>query len=178
VKAKVLGRKVLNEIGCLFTPDTLLRCHRELIARKWDDSDRMTQIARNLIDLEDGFLSGKQYVLMDRDGKFCPAFRAILTSSGVESVLLLPRSPSLNAHIERFHRSLSEELLDRIVFFGEASLRNAVREYLLHFHAERNHQGLTNRIPMPGDEMRRMAGKVQCRERLGGLLRYYHRIAA
>jgi transposase InsO family protein len=142
------------------------------------DARWMTQIARNLTDAEDGFLPGMRYVLMDRDGKFCPAFRAILNSSGVQPVLLPPRSPNLNAHIERFHRAIREELLDRMIFFGEVSLRNAVREYMAHFHAERNHQGLGNRIPMPGDDVGRTAGKVECRERLGGLLHYYYRKAA
>jgi putative transposase len=255
VKAKVLGRKVLQEIGTLFTPDTLLRWHRQLVAQKWDYSERrkkkpgrpptpeeiaqlvvqmarenpswgydriqgalanlghdicdqtvgnilkahgiepvperkrlttwktfiqshwdvlgaidfttidvwtkgglvtfyllfvmelatrrvycagctpnpdgpwMQQVARNLTDAEDGFLIGKRYVIMDRDGKFCPAFRAILKTAGVGAVLLPPKSPNLNAHLERFHRSLREECLDRMIFFGETSLRNAVREF-------------------------------------------------
>jgi transposase InsO family protein len=138
----------------------------------------MVQIARNLTDTEDGFLKGKRYVIMDRDGKFSPAFRAILKSDGVESLLLPARSPNLNAHLERFHRSLKEECLDRMIFFGEASLRNAVREFLAHYHAERNHQGMGNRILVPGEEVGRTFGDVECTERLGGLLRYYHRKAA
>ena len=40
VKGKVLGRKVLEEIGTLFTPDTILRWHRELVAKKWDYTER------------------------------------------------------------------------------------------------------------------------------------------
>jgi putative transposase len=304
VKAKVLGRKVLREIGCLFTPDTLLRWHRELVAQKWDYSawrkkkpgrpptpegivqlvvqmarenpgwgyDRiqgalanlgheisdqtvgnilkahgidpapqrkrqttwetflkahwevlgaidfttvevwtkgglvtcyllfvmeiatrrvcfagctphpdelwMMQVARNLTDAEDGFLMGKRYVLMDRDGKFCPAFRAILKTEGVEAVPLPPKSPNLNAHLERFHRSLREECIDRMIFFGEASLRKAVMEFLAHYHAERNHQGLANRLIEPGAEVGHAGGVVRCRKRLGGLLRYYYRDAA
>ena len=304
VKAKVLGRKVLQEIGCLFTPDTILRWHRELVAQKWDYSGRrekkpgrpptpeeiaqlvvqmarenpswgydriqgamanlrheisdqtvgnilkahgiepaperkrqttwktflkahwdvlgaidfttievwtkgglvthyllfvmeiatrrvcfagctpspdelwMTQIARNLTDAEDGFLIGKRYVLMDPDGKFCPAFRAILKTEGVKAVLLPPKSPNLNAHLERFHRSLQEECVDRMIYFGETSLRKAVLEFLAHYHAERNHQGLENRLIEPGQEIGLAAGEVQCRERLGGLLRYYYRKAA
>jgi putative transposase len=304
VKAKALGRKVLAEIGCLFTPDTLLRWHRELIARKWDYSKRrekkpgrpptpeeivqlvlqmarenpswgydriqgalanlghqisdqtvgnilkahgieptperkrqttwktflkahwevlgaidfttmevwtkgglvtyyllfvmelatrrvhfagctpnpdgpwMQQIARNLTDAEDGFLRGKRYVLMDRDGKFSPAFQEILKSEGVEPVLLPAKSPNLNAQLERFHRSLKSECLERMIFFGETMLRNAVGEFLAHYHQERNHQGLDNRILVPGAEVGQIAGEVACRERLGGLLRYYHRAAA
>jgi transposase InsO family protein len=142
------------------------------------DDRWMMQTARNLTDSEDGFLKGKRYVLMDRDGKFSPAFQAILKTQGTESVLLPPRSPNLNAHLERFHRSLKEESLDRMIFFGEASLRTAVREFLAHYHEERNHQGLANRVVVPGEEVGRTFGEIQCRERLGGLLRYYHRQAA
>ena len=138
----------------------------------------MRQIARNLTDAEDGFLLGKRYMLMDRDGKFCPVFREILKNEGLESVLLPPKSPNLNAHVERFHRSLKEECLERMIFFGETSLRNAIREFLAHYHAERNHQGLGNRILAAGDEVGRTTGQFKCRERLGGLLRYYHRKAA
>jgi len=304
VKGKVLGRKVLQEIGCLFTPDTILRWHRELVAQKWDYSQRrkkkigrpptseettqlvvklarenptwgydrivgalanlghqvsdqtvgnilrahgiepaperkrqttwksflqshwdvlgaidfttievwtqgglvtfylllvmeiatrrvcfagctpnpdaawMKQVARNLTDAEDGFLSGKRYVLMDRDGKFCPAFRAILKTEGIEAVLLPPKSPNLNAHLERFHRSLREECLDRLIFFGEKSLRRAVGEFLAHYHGERNHQGRENRLLVPGPEVGQSTGEIECRQRLGGLLRYYCRTAA
>ena len=116
------------------------------------DDRWMMQIARNLTDAEDGFLKGKRYVLMDRDGKFSPAFQAILKTEGVEAVLLPPKSPNLNAHLERFHRSLKEECLERMIFFGEASLRKAVSAFLAHYHAERNHQGLENRLIVPGQE--------------------------
>ena len=65
-----------------------------------------------------------------------------------------------------------------MIFFGETMLRNSVREFLIHYHAERNNQGLENRILTPGAEVGRVAGTIQCRERLGGLLKYYHRDAA
>ena len=138
----------------------------------------MKQIARNLTDAEEGFLNGKHYVLMDRDTKFCEAFRNGLQGSGVESVRLPPRSPNCNAHLERFMRSLQEECLDRMIFFGERSLRQAVRQFLGHYHGERNHQGRGNRLIDAGTEVGRRAGAVNCRERLGGILRYYYRPAA
>lgn len=138
----------------------------------------MTQIARNLTDAEDGFLNGNDYLLMDRDGAFSPAFRDMLTVAGVEPVRLPPRSPNLNAWIERFHRSLKAECLERMIFFREHSLRNAVRKFLLHYHGERNHQGLDYRIPASDAIVGRCVDHVQCHERLGGLLRYYHRAAA
>ena len=69
-----------------------------------------------------------------------------------------------------------------MIFFGEASLRNAVHQYLEHYHHERNHhernhQGLENQLIDPGGEVGAIAGKIECRQRLGGLLRYYHRAA-
>ncbi len=138
----------------------------------------MKQIARNLTDVVDGFLNGKRYVLMDRDGKFCPTFQAMLRAEDIEPVVLPARSPNLNAHLERFHRSLKEECLDRLIFFGENSLRKAIAAFLAHFHSERNHQGLGNKLIEPGDEVGRRGGEVACRERLGGMLRYYYRKAA
>ena len=142
------------------------------------DEPWMKQIARELTNFEDGFLNGKQYLIMDRDKKFCPKFQEILKNEGVEPVLLPSRSPNLNAQLERFHRSLKSECLERMIFFGEKSLCNATREYLHHYHKERNHQGLDNRIIEPGEEVRRREGPIQCRERLGGLLRYYYCDAA
>ena len=303
VKGKVLGRQRLEQIGTLFTPDTILRWHRTLVAKKWDYSKRrksvgrppvgqeivdlvvrfarenvtwgydkiqgalanlghkisdqtvgnilkehgiepaperkrqttwatflkahwdvlgsidfttievwtkgglvtyyllfvmevatrrvhfagctpnpdgpwMKQIARNLTDCEDGFLNGKRVLIMDRDKKFSEAFRKILEDEGIECVRLPPRSPNLNPHIERFMRSIKDESLSRLLFFGENMLRNAVRQFLKHYHGERNHQGLGNRLINPGEEVGLAQGDVECRERLGGLLRYYYRDAA
>ena len=141
------------------------------------DEPWMKQIARDLTDAFDGFLNGKRYILMDRDSKFCPAFKQILRDDGVNPVPLPPRSPNLNAQLERFHRSLKDECLSRMIFFGEKMLHTAVGQFLAHYHAERNHQGLGNRMIDPGEEVGRSQGTVQCRERLGGLLRYYHRAA-
>ena len=90
------------------------------------DEQWMMQIGRNLTDTVDGFLNGTRYVLMGRDGKFCPAFREILKNEDIKPVQLPPRSPNLNSHVERFHRSLKEECLNRMIFFGEKSLRDAV----------------------------------------------------
>ncbi len=142
------------------------------------DEPWMKQIGRNMTDAFDGFLNGKRYVLMDRDGKFCPAFREILKNEGIKPVQLPPQSPNLNANVERFHRSLKEECLNRMIFFGEKSLRRAVGTSLDYFHMERNHQGLANRLIEPGEEVSRIDGEVLCRERLGGMLRYYYREAA
>ena len=138
----------------------------------------MLQVARNLSDVDDGFLRGKKCLLMDRDTKFSYAFRSILEHAGVQAVRLPPRSPNLNSHVERFMRSVKDECLHRVIFFGERSLRKAVREFLIHFHSERNHQGLDNRMVQAGDAVGCATGEIECRERLGGILRYYYRQAA
>jgi transposase InsO family protein len=112
---------------------------------------------------------------LDRDSKFTAEFQSILKQSGVEPALLPPRSPNLNAHLERFMGSIKSECLSRMIFFGEHSLRNVAQQFLEHYHTERNHQGLENQLIDPGEEVGRAAGGIQCRERLGGMLRYYHR---
>lgn len=303
VQGKILGRKRLEEVGTLFTPDTILRWHRMLVAKKWDYSQRrqspgrprvqkeivdlilrfarenlswgcdriqgalanlghkvsdqtvgnilkqhgiepapdrkrlttwntfikshwdvlaaidfttlevwtkgglvtyyllfvmelatrrvhfaggtpnpnepwMKQAARELTNFEDGFLNGKRYLLLDHDDKFSPAFQGLLKDEGIEPVPLPPKSPNLNAHLERFFGTLKSECLERMIFFGENMLRKAIRQFLEHYHAERNHQGLDNQIIQPGNEVGRGEGQVLCRERLGGLLRYYYRDAA
>ena len=303
VKGKILGRKTLSEIGTLFTPDTILRWHRLLVARKWDYSknrkstgrprvgqdivelvlrfarenpgwgyDRiqgalanlghsvsdqsignilkekgiepapkrirqsswntfikapwdvlaaidfttvevwtkgglvtfhllfvmdlktrrvhlaacttslgdeyLKQVARNLTGTFDGFLLGKKAVLMDRDANFSSAFRNILEDADVNPVRLPAKSPNLNAHLERFHLSIKSECLSRMIFFGEKSLRLAVNSFLLHYHAERNHQGLSNNLIDPLGTIGGREGEIECRERLGGMLNYYYRKAA
>lgn len=303
LKGKVLGRKALEEISTIVTPDTLLRWHRELVARHWDYSGRrrkvgrpplakdtvelilriaresptwgydrirgamanlghclsdttvanilkahgiepapdrkrqstwkaflqahwdvlasvdfttievwtrsglatyyllfvmelatrqvhfagltanpdeawMLQVARNLTDAEEGILRGKKYLLMDRDARFSEEFWVILEQSGVEAVRLPPRSPNLNPHLERFMRSVKEECLERMLLFGERALQKAAGDSLVHYHQERNPQGLNNQLIQPGKEVGRTAGEVVCRERLGGMLRYYYRQAA
>ena len=101
----------------------------------------------------------------------------ILESGGVKSVRLPARSPNLNAFAERFVKSIKSECLDRVILIGEGSLRRAVDQFCDHYHRERNHQGLENKIIEPVFTQSR-AGEVNCRERLGGLLRYYYRDAA
>ena len=142
------------------------------------DEPWMLQIGRNLSDAEDGFLRRGQYLLMDRDSKYSEQFRLTLEQGGVEAVRLPPRSPNLSPHIERFMRSVKDECLHRMIFFGESAVQAAVVAFLAHYHQERNHQGLDNTLIEPGEEVGRTSSEVVCRERLGGMLRYYYRKAA
>jgi transposase InsO family protein len=97
---------------------------------------------------------------------------------GVHVVRLPPRSPNLNAFAERFVRSIKEECLNRMIFFGQASLRHAITQFMTHYHGERNHQGLENRLLRPLSAVGELHGRVKRRQRLGGMLSYYHRQAA
>lgn len=121
----------------------------------------MQQCARQLTDPFDGFLLGKLYLIRDRETKFTDAFDAILKDSGVEPVVLPPRSLNLNAHCEWFVRSIKEEALGPVIFVGETSLRYAIRSYLQHYHTECNHQGLDDQLIAPEPEVgRASAGRA------------------
>jgi putative transposase len=138
----------------------------------------MSQSARNLTDSVDGLLTGKRYLIHDRDPLFTDEFLRTLKDAGVESVKLPPRSPNLNAHAERFVRSIKESCLERLILFGKSSLRTAVQNFVAHYHSERNHQGLSNRLIAPDPAHVGSGGEIRCRERLGGTLKYYYRAAA
>jgi putative transposase len=138
----------------------------------------MQQCAWQLTDPFDGFLLGKRYLLHDRETKFTQAFDGLLKDSRIEPVVMPPRSPNLNAHCERFVRSIKEEALKQMVMLGERSLSYAIQQYLVHYHTERNHQGLNNQLIAREGTMGCQTGPVVRRERLGGLLSYYHREAA
>jgi transposase InsO family protein len=139
----------------------------------------MVQIARNVTMEAWGFLSPGQYLIHDRDGKFCPAFQQTIDAAGVKRVPLPARSPNLNAHAERWVRSVKDECLSRLILFGEASLRHALYQYVDHYHHERTHQGKDNVLLFPSSSQDGAHhGPIRCRERLGGLLKYYDREAA
>ena len=142
------------------------------------DSAFMKQVGRNLTNEFDGFLLGKRFLIMDRDKKFTADFRNLIEHSGTDVIRLPYRSPNLNAYAERFVLSIKSECLDRMIFFGERSLRRAVAEFVRHYHGERNHQGLDNQLIEPDEAVGSRQSGLQCRERLGGLLNYYYREAA
>ena len=123
----------------------------------------MEQVSRNVTDCEDGILKGKRYLIHDRDPLYTAQFLSGLTESGIESAKIPPRSPNLNTFAERFVRSIKEECLERMIFFGESSLRTAVREYFAHYHMETEDKS---------------NGPIQRKQRLGGTLSYYYRNAA
>ncbi len=138
----------------------------------------MKQIARNISMPGWGFLESRRYLIIDRDSKFTGAFSDILKSAGLKVIRLPPYSPDLNAFSERWVLSVKTELLGRMLIFSENGLRRALSEYVEHYHEERNHQGKDNVLLLPRRDHTSDVGKVMCKERLGGLLKFYYRDAA
>ena len=140
----------------------------------------MKQMARNVTMADVGFLSNCNYLIHDRDSKFCASFAGIIKSGGVKPLKLPPRSPNLNAFAERWVLSVKSECVSGLIFFSEESLRLTLKEYIIHYHSERNHQGKNNRLLFPkvGYDPTKKNGRIKCRSRLGGVLKYYHKEAA
>lgn len=142
------------------------------------DERWMKQMAWNETMAGIGAMDEMKYVIHDRDGKFCPAFDGMLKSVGKEPVKLPAQSPNLNAYAERWILSCKSECTRRILVVGEEGVWRAVREYIAHHHLERPHQGLGNEVPAGPGEAAPATGRIQCRKRLGGLLKSYYRIAS
>jgi hypothetical protein len=134
----------------------------------------MKQVAKNLTDPFAGFLKNKKYVVRDRDPLYTDAFIEILRAGGVKAIKSMPMAPNFSPFVERFIRSIKAECLDKMIIFGEAHLRYCIEEYVKHYHEERAHQGLDNKIIKPPPQGK---GKIVCHERLGGLLKFYKRAA-
>jgi putative transposase len=126
---------------------------------------------------------GVDLVFHDADRKFSKAFRESLRNRGLRPRKLHPRSPNLNAYVERWIQSIQVECLDHFIVLGEAHLNHLVGEFVAHYHEERPHQGLDNKLIVPGrpppdDESIPRLRQVVCRQRLGGLLKHFERRAA
>jgi transposase InsO family protein len=136
----------------------------------------MQQIVRTLTMAEAGVVSRRQVLVCDRDRKWSHDVRRRLRDGGIRVVLIPERAPNANAYAERFVRSIKEECLDRIIPIGERHFRHVITEFVAHYHRERNHQGLDNRL-IAGTPVTDRTGRVRCRRRLGGLLNFYERAA-
>ena len=136
----------------------------------------MQQVVRLATAADDGILVGHRVLICDRDRKWSGAVRRRLGEASLRVVVTPERAPNANAYAERFVRSIKEECLDRMIPIGERHFRRAVAEYVEHYHQERNHQGLDNRL-IAGTPVIDMTSRVQRRPRLGGLLNFYERAA-
>jgi transposase InsO family protein len=175
---EVLTRGGLVRYLVLFVID--LKTRRVHIAGVTSQADSawMAQVVRNLTDAAAGPLRGFAHLIVDRDPLYTAHFRSLLQVAGVQLLRLPSRSPNLNAYAERFVRSIKHECLRHVIPLGERHLRAVLRDFVEHYHAERNHQGLDNVIPFPSRRSLPDVGRVQRRQRLGGLLSFYERGAA
>ena len=138
----------------------------------------MAQMAKNLTDPESGFLEDGMVMLHDRDTKYTANFASLLNESGIETLKLPPKCPNMNAHAERFVRSVKQQCLSRMIITSEEQLRKALREYETYYNQERPHQGIGNWIPAEystGRKEVKPVGEIRRKQRLGGLLNFYSR---
>lgn len=140
------------------------------------DGQWCEQVARNLTTY-DGELINAKYLLHDRDRKYTDKFDAIFKSIGCEPIKLPPRSPNLNAYAERWGRTVKDESLSKYILFSRKMLRYVLKEYLAHYHTERNHQGKENQLLFP-DARVYNSGSITKSSRLAGLLNFYYRKAS
>ena len=141
------------------------------------DGTYMKQVAKLLTELEEGFLHRKRYLIHDRDPLYTTAgFHEILKGSGIKPVKFPARSPDLNCYAERFVRSVKSECLDHLILSSVEQLEYVLQQYSAYYHHERIHQSLDQIIEPkhPIDDRT----EIVCIERLGGLLKSYHRLAA
>jgi putative transposase len=136
----------------------------------------MDQVARMVTAADDGLLVGHHVLICDRDRKWSRAVRRRFADAGIRVALTPARAPNAKAYAERFVRSIKEECLDRMIPLGERHFRHALTEFVEHYHRERNHQGLDNRL-IAGSPTIEIASRVRRRPRLGGLLNFYERSA-
>ena len=140
------------------------------------DGEYMKQTARILTDYEDGFLKGKRYLIHDRDPLYTQEFCAIIKSGGVKPIKLPPRNPDLNPYAERFVKAVKYECLNHLILSSVEQLEYVLKQYCQYYHHERIHQSLGRIIE--SKHVIDNNAEIQCIERLGGLLKSYHRLAA
>jgi hypothetical protein len=159
LRAKVLGRKILAQLDTLVTPDTLLRWHRELIAQKWN----------NVHQRKPGRPRTKDEIV-------ALILRMAQENSGWGYTRILGALSNVGYKVNRgtVANILALNGIDR------APLRRVLKEFMTHYHEERNHQGLANQIitAAANDEQFAPGRAFARRSRLGGLLNYYHTKAA
>jgi putative transposase len=134
------------------------------------------QAMRDLANAIDGILPDGCVLICDRDRKWSRGVLEFLEHEGVRIVRTPFRAPNCNAYAERFVRSIKGECLGRMIMFGEQHLRRTIAEFVAHYHAERNHQGIGNEL-IQALERADGRGRVRRRQRLGGMLNYYYRAA-
>jgi putative transposase len=141
------------------------------------DGAFVEQVVRGLVSETDDVLREGRMLLCDRDPKWTRGMEEVLRTAGVRVVRTPPAAPNCNAHAERFVRSIKEECLDRVLPLGEWHRRRLIREFVAHYHIERNHQGIGNAL-IDRPPTQAATGPIRRHQRVGGVLSYYYRAAA
>jgi len=142
----------------------------------YPDEAFVLQAVRDLANAIDGILVEGCVLICDRDRKWSRGVLEFVEHEGVRIIRTPFRAPNCNAYAERFVRSIKEECLERVIVFGERHLRRTIAEFVAHYHAERNHQGIGNELIDPLERADGQ-GRVRRRQRIGGMLNYYYRAA-
>ena len=150
--------------------------------REQPDGEWMEQIAKNITDRFEPMLTNCKYLVHDRDPLYTLKFAQTLKDFGITPIKTPPRSPNLNPYAERVIRSIKEECLNNLIIFGESNLRRILKNYIEHYHLERCHQGIENKIIESENETLKHSqdsdDPIEIKERIGGLLKYYYRQSA
>ena len=127
-------------------------------------------------------------VMHDNDGKYSKPFLDVFKDAKIKLHRTAIRSPNTVAFIERWVQTIQQECLDHFIVFGRAHMDYLCKQFGIHYHQERPHQGLDNELiqQSPSKKRKKSIGKtdttrisdIRCHERLGGLLKSYSRIAA
>jgi putative transposase len=137
----------------------------------------VTQQARNLSFT--GVFERMRFLIHDRDSKFTAAFDEVFRSEGIKVIHTPIRAPQANAYAERFVRTVRAECLDWLLIIGRRHLEMVLRSYTAHYNRERPHRGLALHPPEPATATQQQnTGKIERRDRLGGLIHEYHRAVA
>jgi putative transposase len=137
----------------------------------------VTQHARNLSFT--GAFERMRFLIHDRDSKFSAAFDEVFRSEGIKVIHTPIRAPQANAYAERFVRTVRAECLDWLLILTRRHLERVLRVYTTHYNRERPHRGLAFQLPHPASAASPPpAGKIERRDRFGGLIHEYYRAAA
>jgi transposase InsO family protein len=135
------------------------------------------QVGRTLTAADEGLILDRRLLICDRDRKWSRPVRQLLDEAGIRVVQTPFQAPNANAHAERFVRSIKDECLNRIILLREHHLRRTIREFVEHYHPERNLQGFGNELIDATLAMEVGGRRIRRRQPLGGLLNYYTRAA-
>jgi len=172
-KGRTLGYRVLSEVATIVTPDTILRWHRRLIAKKWDYSNKRRDRGRPSVMKE----ISRLVVRFAREN---PTWGYTRIQGALANLGHSVARTTVAKILKQHGNDPAPERGQRMPWstFLKCHWECLVAASFVDHYEERNHQGRDNQLVDPTQDVGHADGEVQCRERLGGILRYYYRQAA